>query len=74
MEYVANKPKRSQSLRRPGWLHVSVVLPSQLSCHANVCLCRYTPLKAIDGMPPALEYEPVRCKNQKCSAVLNPYW
>jgi hypothetical protein len=42
--------------------------------HANQFVYRYTPLKAIDGMPPALEYEPIRCKNQKCNAVLNPYW
>ena len=35
---------------------------------------RYTPLKQIEGMPPALEYEPVRCKQPKCGAVLNPYW
>ena len=34
----------------------------------------YTPLRQIAGMPASLEYEPVRCKQQKCSAVLNPYW
>ena len=37
-------------------------------------LIRYTPLKQIEGMPPALEYDPVRCKQPKCGAVLNPYW
>jgi len=36
--------------------------------------CMYTPLKQIEGMPAALEYEPVRCKQAKCGAVLNPYW
>lgn len=36
--------------------------------------CTYTPLRQIEGMPPALEYEPVRCKQPKCGAVLNPYW
>ena len=36
--------------------------------------CMYSPLKQIEGMPPALEYEPVRCKQPKCGAVLNPYW
>lgn len=35
--------------------------------------CVYTPLKQIDGMPPAMEYEPVKCKQPKCNAVLNPY-
>ena len=27
---------------------------------------RYTPLRPVDGMPPALKYEPVKCFNQKC--------
>lgn len=35
--------------------------------------CVYTPLKQIEGMPPAMEYEPVKCKQAKCGAVLNPY-
>ena len=33
--------------------------------------CLYTPLKQITHMPPALEYDPIRCKG--CAAVLNPY-
>ncbi|RLN50366.1 hypothetical protein BBJ29_006461 [Phytophthora kernoviae] len=33
--------------------------------------CLYQPLKPIDGMPPAVEYDPIHCK--ACSAVLNPY-
>jgi len=33
--------------------------------------CLYTPLKQIAHMPPALEYDPIRCK--ACAAVLNPY-
>lgn len=36
--------------------------------------CRYSPMKQIENMPPALEYDPVRCKQPKCGAVLNPYW
>jgi protein transport protein SEC23 len=36
--------------------------------------CLYTPLKSIEGIPPALEYEPIRCKQPKCGAVLNPFW
>jgi hypothetical protein len=32
---------------------------------------KQTPL---DSMPPALPYEPVRCKQPKCNAVLNAYW
>ena len=32
----------------------------------------YTPLKKIDSMPPALQYDPIRCSS--CAAVLNPYW
>lgn len=32
----------------------------------------YTPLKRIEGMPPALPYDPVRCNG--CAAVLNPFW
>lgn len=31
-------------------------------------------MKQIDNMPPALEYEPVRCRQPKCGAILNPYW
>jgi protein transport protein SEC23 len=34
----------------------------------------YTPLKIIDTMPPALEYDPIRCNGNLCAAVLNPYW
>jgi len=33
--------------------------------------CMYSPLKRIEGMPPALPYNPVRCSG--CGAVLNPY-
>jgi hypothetical protein len=33
---------------------------------------RYTPLKQIEGMPDALQYDPVRCKT--CKAVLSPFW
>ncbi|DBA03011.1 TPA: hypothetical protein N0F65_003199 [Lagenidium giganteum] len=33
--------------------------------------CLYQPLKPIDGIPPALEYDPIHCKS--CMAVLNPY-
>ena len=36
--------------------------------------CMYSPMKQIESMPAALEYEPVRCKQAKCAAVLNPYW
>ena len=35
--------------------------------------CLFTPLRHIESMPPAVEYEPVRCKQPKCGAVLNPY-
>ena len=34
----------------------------------------YTPLKHIEGMPPAMPYEPARCKGKNCPAVLHPYW
>jgi protein transport protein SEC23 len=40
----------------------------------------YTPFKqnlgGASGVAPSphLEYEPVRCKQTKCNAVLNPYW
>ncbi|GLE03067.1 hypothetical protein PINS_up011946 [Pythium insidiosum] len=33
--------------------------------------CLYTPLKPIEGIPPAVEYDPIHCKT--CMAVLNPY-
>ncbi|GMF19510.1 unnamed protein product [Phytophthora lilii] len=33
--------------------------------------CLYQPLKPIDGMPPAVEYDPIHCK--ACAAVLNPF-
>ena len=35
--------------------------------------CMITPMRTIEGLPPAVEYEPVRCKQPKCGAVLNPY-
>lgn len=35
---------------------------------------RYTPLKTIYTMPPALPYQPVRCRQPNCGAILNPYW
>jgi len=34
--------------------------------------CLYTPLKQVEGMP-ILQYDPVRCKNANCQAVLNPW-
>ena len=33
----------------------------------------YTPLKNIEGMPPALQYDPIRCSGSGCGAVLNPF-
>ncbi|RLN98378.1 hypothetical protein BBJ28_00025684, partial [Nothophytophthora sp. Chile5] len=33
--------------------------------------CLYQPLKPIDGMPPAVEYDPIHCKS--CAAILNPF-
>ncbi|CAK4327112.1 unnamed protein product [Aphanomyces euteiches] len=33
--------------------------------------CIYQPLKPIEGMPAAVEYDPVHCKG--CSAILNPF-
>mmetsp|Transcript_22037 Transcript_22037/g.67657 ORF Transcript_22037/g.67657 Transcript_22037/m.67657 type:complete len:777 (-) Transcript_22037:16-2346(-) len=33
--------------------------------------CMYSPLKRIEGMPPALPYNPITCSG--CGAVLNPY-
>lgn len=35
------------------------------------CGCLYQPLKTIEGMPPAVEYDPIHCKG--CGAILNPY-
>lgn len=35
-------------------------------------MCRYTPLKRIETMPPPLEYDPVKCNG--CGGVLNPHW
>lgn len=35
--------------------------------------CLYSPLKTIYGMPPALPYQPVRCRQPNCGAYLNPY-
>jgi len=32
----------------------------------------YTPLKRLENMP-ILEYEPIRCKNPNCQAILNPW-
>jgi protein transport protein SEC23 len=50
------------------------VWPSQ-KLEAAKCMvplgCLYTPLKAIEGMPRPLEYDPIRCLG--CSAALNPY-
>eukprot|EP00612_Vaucheria_litorea_P002694 CAMPEP_0171459422 /NCGR_PEP_ID=MMETSP0945-20130129/4711_1 /TAXON_ID=109269 /ORGANISM="Vaucheria litorea, Strain CCMP2940" /LENGTH=784 /DNA_ID=CAMNT_0011985435 /DNA_START=22 /DNA_END=2376 /DNA_ORIENTATION=- len=33
--------------------------------------CLYSPLKNLEGMPPPLQYDPIRCNT--CGAVLNPY-
>lgn len=33
--------------------------------------CLYQPLKPIEGIPPALEYDSVHCKS--CAAILNPF-
>ncbi|RHY14354.1 hypothetical protein DYB25_005379, partial [Aphanomyces astaci] len=33
--------------------------------------CIYQPLKPIEGMPAAVEYDPVHCKS--CAAILNPF-
>ena len=33
----------------------------------------YTPLKASNGSTHVVPYEPIRCKNQACGGVLNPY-
>ncbi|KAG5176614.1 vesicle coat complex COPII, subunit SEC23 [Tribonema minus] len=33
--------------------------------------CLYSPLKRLEGMPPALAYDPIRCNG--CGAILNPY-
>eukprot|EP00941_MAST-03F_sp_MAST-3F-sp1_P006026 g6026.t1 len=33
--------------------------------------CMYTPLKKVEGLPPPLKYQPVRCK--RTGSVLNPY-
>ena len=33
--------------------------------------CLYQPLKTIEGMPPAVAYDPIHCKG--CGAVLNPF-
>lgn len=33
--------------------------------------CLYQPLKTIEGMPPAVEYDPIHCKG--CGMVLNPF-
>jgi protein transport protein SEC23 len=34
--------------------------------------CLYTPMKAVEGMPAAMPYDPVKCRT--CNAVLNPFW
>jgi protein transport protein SEC23 len=34
----------------------------------------YTPMKHIAHIPSAMDYDPARCKNPKCGAVMNPYW
>ena len=33
--------------------------------------CLYTPFKKIEGAPPPLQYDPIRCNG--CGAILNPY-
>ena len=33
----------------------------------------YTPMKEIEGMPPAVQYTAIRCSNPNCGAVLNPW-
>ncbi|CAM9090886.1 unnamed protein product [Chrysoparadoxa australica] len=33
--------------------------------------CLYTPLKHVEGMPPPLGYDPIRCNG--CGAILNPF-
>ena len=48
--------------------------PIRGCCIVVVTLDRYTPLKQIDGMPPAVEYDPIRCKGPSCGGILNPYW
>lgn len=53
------------------------------SCHIAVMMVhgchrrgvrRYSPFKLLPAMPAHFEYEPVRCKQAKCGAVLNPFW
>ena len=34
----------------------------------------YTPMKHIARIPSAMGYEPARCTQNKCGAVMNPYW
>ncbi len=34
----------------------------------------YTPMRFIAHIPSAMDYEPARCKQAKCGAVMNPYW
>lgn len=34
----------------------------------------YTPMRYIAHIPSAMDYEPARCKQTKCGAVMNPYW
>jgi protein transport protein SEC23 len=33
--------------------------------------CLYSPLKRLEGMPPPLAYDPIRCNG--CGAILNPF-
>ena len=35
--------------------------------------CMYTPVKALDNLA-QVQYDPIHCKGQQCSSVLNPFW
>ena len=35
--------------------------------------CMYTPIKALDNLA-QVQYDPIHCKGQQCSSVLNPFW
>ena len=63
---MARNANGGDKVRHP---HGLLVFPRPLRFTA-----RYSPLKTIYGMPPALPYQPVRCRQPNCGAILNPYW
>lgn len=65
LQYLAWNPHGGHQVRDPHGMPVIVFATVDTKIH---------PLKTIYTMPPALPYQPVRCRQPNCGAILNPYW